>query len=257
MAPHCGRHRGPVRVPPRPPPVASRFRKGDVTGMHLFLATETIAQHDAGGTISLPVPAPLLNKLTECAARPTASGTLTPDDSPRYTTTLRLPLRHLRRLARGIAPRLRRGPAGPRHPARPARPARLDRRRLLRRRFRGVLHPRLPRDPRPRRPRPARVRRLDVAQRTKLRRTQELQNSTVPPDEPPWFGSFANALSGYPDTLLLKSLVHPRPGGLRPTIELEPTDPLAVEQRDGITSERVIEIVQRLLHPPLEPRRTP
>jgi hypothetical protein len=67
--------------------------------------------------------------------------------------------------------------------------------------------------------------------------------------EPPWFGWFANSLGGYPETLLLKSLVHPRPGGLRPTIDLEPTDhPLAVEQREGITAQRLIEIVQRLLH---------
>jgi hypothetical protein len=37
---------------------------------------------------------------------------------------------------------------------------------------------------------------------------------------------------------------------MRPTIELEPTDhPLSIEQHDGITSERLIEIVQRLLHP--------
>ena len=51
------------------------------------------------------------------------------------------------------------------------------------------------------------------------------------------------------ETMLLKAGVRPRPGGLRPTIELEPTDhPLAVEQREGITAERLIEIVQRLLH---------
>src|SRR4051812_9652629 len=82
-----------------------------------------------------------------------------------------------------------------------------------------------------------------------FRRAQELANTSVAPDEPAWFGWFANSLSGYPDTLLLKSLVHPRSGGLRPTVELEPTDhPLAVEQRDGITAERLVDIVERLLH---------
>ena len=82
-----------------------------------------------------------------------------------------------------------------------------------------------------------------------FRRARELGNGDVPPDEPPWFGWFANTLTGYPDTFLLKSLVHPRPGGLRPRIELEPTDhPLSVEQHDGISSQRLIEIVQRLLH---------
>ena len=82
------------------------------------------------------------------------------------------------------------------------------------------------------------------------RRARELAaGAPMAVDEPAWFGWVANALSGYPETLLLKSLVHPRPWGLRPTIQLEPTDhPLAVEQREGITAERLVEIVQRLLH---------
>jgi hypothetical protein len=82
------------------------------------------------------------------------------------------------------------------------------------------------------------------------RRARELAaGAALAADEPPWFGWLFNALSLYPQTRLLKSLVHPRPGGLRPTIELEPTDhPLAVEQREGITAERLVEIVGRLLH---------
>jgi len=48
--------------------------------------------------------------------------------------------------------------------------------------------------------------------------------------------------------LNLKTLVHLRSGGLRPFIELEPTDhPLAVEQRNGISMTRVEEIAS-LLH---------
>jgi hypothetical protein len=59
----------------------------------------------------------------------------------------------------------------------------------------------------------------------------------------PWFGWFSNRLNGYPDTLHLKCQVHPRDGRVRPWIELEPTDhPLAVEQRNGITLDRLIEI---------------
>ncbi|APZ93323.1 hypothetical protein Fuma_02940 [Fuerstiella marisgermanici] len=54
----------------------------------------------------------------------------------------------------------------------------------------------------------------------------------------------------YPDTFLLKTHVHTRTLGLRPFVELEPTDhPLAVEQREAITMDRVREIAEALLHP--------
>ncbi len=60
----------------------------------------------------------------------------------------------------------------------------------------------------------------------------------------PFFGWLSAALPGYPDTENLKTHAHLRDGGIRPYIELEPTDhPLAVEQRDGITADRVAEIV--------------
>jgi hypothetical protein len=59
----------------------------------------------------------------------------------------------------------------------------------------------------------------------------------------PWFGWFSNRLNGYPDTLGLKCRVHPRSGRQRPLIELEPTDhTLALEQRNGITFDRLLEI---------------
>jgi hypothetical protein len=42
--------------------------------------------------------------------------------------------------------------------------------------------------------------------------------------------------------------VHLRGGGIRPFIELEPTDhPLAIEQREGISLERVKELAALLL----------
>lgn len=67
--------------------------------------------------------------------------------------------------------------------------------------------------------------------------------------EPPYFGWLSTSLPLYPETLHLKTHVHTRPVGQRPLIELEPTDhPLAVEQRQGITMERVREIAERLLH---------
>ena len=59
----------------------------------------------------------------------------------------------------------------------------------------------------------------------------------------PWFGWFSNRLKGYPDTLNLKCHVQPRSGRQRPFIELEPTQhPLTIEQRDGITFDRLLEI---------------
>lgn len=68
-------------------------------------------------------------------------------------------------------------------------------------------------------------------------------------EEPPYFGWLCNSLPGYPETLSLKTNVHTRPVGIRPFIEVEPTEhPLAVEQRDGITMARVVEIAEIAVH---------
>ncbi|WP_408022801.1 DUF2199 domain-containing protein [Streptacidiphilus fuscans] len=69
--------------------------------------------------------------------------------------------------------------------------------------------------------------------------------------EPPYFGWLTTALSIYaPNTLNLKTNLHTRRVGQRPFVELEPTDhPLAVEQRTGITLDRVREIAESVLHP--------
>ena len=68
-------------------------------------------------------------------------------------------------------------------------------------------------------------------------------------DEPAYFGWLSNSLPDYPETLSLKTSVHTRDLGLRPLIELEPTDhPLAVEQREGITMARVRQIAERNFH---------
>ena len=67
--------------------------------------------------------------------------------------------------------------------------------------------------------------------------------------EPPYFGWLCNSVPGYPDSLHLKTRVHTRALGQRPFVELEPTDhPLAVEQRDGITWDRVREIAEMMYH---------
>jgi len=65
----------------------------------------------------------------------------------------------------------------------------------------------------------------------------------------PYFGWFCNRLPGYPDTLGLKSHVHFRPANLRPLIELEQTEhPLAIDQRQGMSSEALERIVQANVH---------
>lgn len=68
--------------------------------------------------------------------------------------------------------------------------------------------------------------------------------------EPPYFGWLCNEIPHYSEsTYALKTNVHTQPVGLRPKIELEPTDhPLAVEQRSGITIQRVQSIIETMLH---------
>lgn len=59
----------------------------------------------------------------------------------------------------------------------------------------------------------------------------------------PMFGWLSTALPLYPETINLKTYVHTRSMDLRPYIELEPTDhPLSIEQRQGMTMDRVKEI---------------
>jgi len=68
--------------------------------------------------------------------------------------------------------------------------------------------------------------------------------------DPPYAGLLANDLATvYPSTLNLKLGIRSRAVGQRPALELEPADhPLAIEQRDGITVDRVREINSLLLH---------
>lgn len=80
-------------------------------------------------------------------------------------------------------------------------------------------------------------------------RVIELWKTAGRESEPPYFGWLCTALPGYPDTLHLKTDVHTREVSQRPYIELEPTDHLlAVEQRTGITWDRVQEIAELVLH---------
>ena len=65
----------------------------------------------------------------------------------------------------------------------------------------------------------------------------------------PYFGWLSATFKIYPDAENLKTRLHLRDDGIRPYIELEPTDhPLAVEQREGITVQRVAEIYAAYMH---------
>jgi hypothetical protein len=85
--------------------------------------------------------------------------------------------------------------------------------------------------------------------KTNFERASQLWEQPERESEPPYFGWLSTNMSVYPDTLELKTMVHTREVGRRPFIELEPTDhPLAVEQRTGITWERIQQIAERVLH---------
>src|SRR5690349_20573272 len=60
----------------------------------------------------------------------------------------------------------------------------------------------------------------------------------------PYFGWLCAQIPGYPDTAFLKTMVHQQPVGIKPLIELEPTNhPLAIDQREGIQVNRIQSIV--------------
>jgi len=80
-------------------------------------------------------------------------------------------------------------------------------------------------------------------------RILELWQADDVSDEPPRFGWLSNWISGYPEPREIKCNLHIRPGNLRPAVELQLSDyPLAIEQREGISMERVMEIVSPILH---------
>jgi hypothetical protein len=90
---------------------------------------------------------------------------------------------------------------------------------------------------------------VSVSQQS-FNRIGELWDAELRDTEPPFFGWLCTNISNYPQTFELKTQVHLRNSGIRPFIELEPTDhPLAIEQRHGITIQRVEEIASaRLQH---------
>lgn len=79
------------------------------------------------------------------------------------------------------------------------------------------------------------VRTFDVAQRSNVG---------------PFFGWLNTRLHVYPETVNLKTMVHLRDNGIRPYVEVQYSDhPLALEQRNGISRERVEQIYREVMHP--------
>ena len=68
--------------------------------------------------------------------------------------------------------------------------------------------------------------------------------------EEPFFGWLNGCFADYAtEDVNLKTQVHLRNNGVRPYIEIEKTDfPLSVEQHNGISKERLIEIYERMKH---------
>jgi hypothetical protein len=90
--------------------------------------------------------------------------------------------------------------------------------------------------------------------RRNFQRFLELPGAERPSSEGSFVGWLSVRIPGYPDTLKLKARAHPRGGGFRPRLELEPTDhPLAVEQREGIGLDRLQQIYEQVLHPETPP----
>jgi hypothetical protein len=77
----------------------------------------------------------------------------------------------------------------------------------------------------------------------------ELWNDAKLLEQPSYFGWLSNSIDLYPETLNLKTQIRSRDIKLRPFITLENNDhPLALEQRNGITLQRVREIAEHSLH---------
>ncbi|MBX7173702.1 MAG: DUF2199 domain-containing protein [Pyrinomonadaceae bacterium] len=81
-------------------------------------------------------------------------------------------------------------------------------------------------------------------------RFQELYEVAERDEEPPFFGWLNTCFADYStEEENLKTNVYLRNNGIRPYIDIEPTNHrLAVEQREGISKERLIEIYELMTH---------
>lgn len=64
-----------------------------------------------------------------------------------------------------------------------------------------------------------------------------------------YFGWLRVSIPTYPDTMNLKTTIHIRDHGIRPYIEVQPTDhPMALEQRQGVGPERIQALYDHFQH---------
>jgi len=85
---------------------------------------------------------------------------------------------------------------------------------------------------------------VSISEKT-LNRACEVWESTGRESEPPYFGWLNTALPYTPETVGLKTNIHTQPVGIRPLIELEPTNhPLSLEQGNGISQERAEQLAK-------------
>jgi hypothetical protein len=77
-------------------------------------------------------------------------------------------------------------------------------------------------------------------------------------DQGPWFGWLSNRLKNYPDTLALPCDVYPQPKRKRPHLVVTDYEhPLALDIRDGMAPEKLLEIYEANGHCPERPAEKP
>jgi hypothetical protein len=82
-----------------------------------------------------------------------------------------------------------------------------------------------------------------------FKRVTSLWDDPARVEQPPYFGWMSNSLPGYPDTRNLPLDVVVQEIEMRPSLVLHDGDhPLIAEQREGITTERVLEIAELNMH---------
>ncbi|OUJ73604.1 DUF2199 domain-containing protein [Hymenobacter crusticola] len=80
-------------------------------------------------------------------------------------------------------------------------------------------------------------------------RTNVLWNDPKRVNEPAYFGWLQTVLPGYPSTPNIRTMVHTQSVGTIPRVEvIEEGHPLTLEQENGITWERVIELAEIAMH---------
>ncbi len=76
-------------------------------------------------------------------------------------------------------------------------------------------------------------------------RAHQLWNDPKRVTEPPYLAELCNRIPGYRETWHMPATIHTQPVGVRPLVELEPSEhPLVADQKRGIDLARALEIVE-------------